>query len=69
MANLKELHRLDRDGRAADKLHLFLDFHPNPPYREVPDPYYGGPEGFDKVLDLVEAASDGLLDMLTRKEP
>jgi low molecular weight protein-tyrosine phosphatase len=31
------------------------------PEREVPDPYHGGPEGFDHVLDLVEEASEGLL--------
>jgi protein-tyrosine phosphatase len=30
--------------------------------RDVPDPYYGGPEGFDRVLDMVEAACLGLLD-------
>ena len=29
---------------------------------DVPDPYYGGPHGFDRVLDLVEAACRGLLD-------
>ncbi|MDO6562480.1 low molecular weight protein-tyrosine-phosphatase [Amphritea sp. 1_MG-2023] len=32
--------------------------------REVPDPYYGGPAGFDHVLDLVEAASEALLDRI-----
>ena len=31
-------------------------------YRDVPDPYYGGPEGFDRVLDLVEGACLALLD-------
>jgi protein-tyrosine phosphatase len=40
----------------------FLDFATDSPEREVPDPYYGGPEGFDYVLDLVEEASEGLLD-------
>ena len=39
----------------------FLDFAANSPEREVPDPYYGGPEGFDHVLDFVEEASEGLL--------
>ena len=39
----------------------FLDFVPDSPEREVPDPYGGGPEGFDHVLDLVEEASEGLL--------
>ncbi len=45
----------------ADRLHLFLDFAPNLGVQEVPDPYFGGVKGFDYVLDLVEAASVGLL--------
>lgn len=45
-------------------LGLFLDFHPRPPFREVPDPYYGGDKGFEDVLDLVEAAGEGLLRVL-----
>ncbi|MEZ5540758.1 MAG: low molecular weight protein-tyrosine-phosphatase [Pseudomonadota bacterium] len=43
------------------KLHLFLDFAPELGVREVPDPYYGGTTGFERVLDLIEAASRGLL--------
>jgi protein-tyrosine phosphatase len=39
----------------------FLDFAADSPEREVPDPYYGGPDGFERVLDLVEQASMGLL--------
>ncbi len=35
--------------------------------REVPDPYYGGPSGFDHVLDLVEAASEALLKRITQE--
>jgi protein-tyrosine phosphatase len=34
--------------------------------RDVPDPYYGGPRGFETVLDLVETACEGLLDELQR---
>jgi protein-tyrosine phosphatase len=45
-------------------LGLLLDFHPGSAEREVPDPYYGGDEGFNHVLDLVEAASQGLLKSL-----
>lgn len=45
----------------AHKLYLFLDFAPHLGVREVPDPYYGGDKGFEQVLDLVEAASVGLL--------
>lgn len=43
------------------KLKLFLDFAPHTDAREVPDPYYGGAEGFDHVIDLVEMASEGLI--------
>jgi protein-tyrosine phosphatase len=32
--------------------------------REVPDPYFGGPEGFDRVLDLIEASAAGLIARL-----
>jgi protein-tyrosine phosphatase len=35
--------------------------------REVPDPYYGGPQGFEQVLDLLEDACSGLLEALVRK--
>ena len=44
-----------------DKIHMFLEFAPDKSEREVPDPYYGGGGGFDHVLDLVQAASRGLL--------
>jgi protein-tyrosine phosphatase len=43
------------------KISLFLDFAKNHEETEVPDPYYGGVNGFRFVLDLVEDASDGLL--------
>lgn len=36
--------------------------------REVPDPYYGGPDGFEHVLDLVELACDGLIEHLRREQ-
>jgi protein-tyrosine phosphatase len=42
-------------------LGLLLDFAPEAGVREVPDPYYGGPEGFDRVLDLIEASVSGLV--------
>lgn len=44
------------------KLSLFLSFAPQLNEREVPDPYYGGPAGFELVFDMVEAASLGLLN-------
>lgn len=42
---------------------LFLDF-ADERDRAVPDPYYGGDQGFEDVLDLIEAASDGLIEEL-----
>jgi protein-tyrosine phosphatase len=48
--------------RGSAVVRPFLDFATNSPEREVPDPYYGGPDGFEHVLDLVEEASEGLLD-------
>jgi protein-tyrosine phosphatase len=43
------------------KVQLFLEFAPQRREREVPDPYYGGPDGFEHVYELVEAAALGLL--------
>ena len=43
------------------RLRLFLDFAPDLEIREVPDPYYGGVSGFERVLDMIEQASEGLL--------
>jgi protein-tyrosine phosphatase len=48
------------------KLRLFLEFARNGE-REVPDPYYGGAAGFERVLDLVDEASRGLLETLSIK--
>jgi len=48
-------------GGSADKLHMFLTFSENFTETEVPDPYYGGDQGFEHVLDLIEDASEGLL--------
>lgn len=46
------------------KISLFLDFAEASELREVPDPYYGGTAGFERVLDLVEDASKGLLEVV-----
>lgn len=50
-----------------EKLHLFLSFAENINHREVPDPYYGGEQGFENVLDMVEQASAGLLNSIQKK--
>lgn len=43
------------------KLGLFLEYAPHLGESEVPDPYYGGASGFERVLDMIEAAAEGLL--------
>ncbi len=49
------------------KLVLLMDYAPELRRREVPDPYYGGQQGFDQVFDMVEAAARGLLEDITRR--
>lgn len=62
--NLQLLTEL-ADPAYHDKIRLFLDF-ASGHEEEVPDPYYGGAAGFERVLDLVEEASRGLLETLRR---
>jgi protein-tyrosine phosphatase len=58
--NLEVLQRrAPQDAR--ERIRLFLEFAPEADATEVPDPYYGGVNGFEEVLDLVEAAAHGLL--------
>ncbi|HTE64560.1 MAG TPA: low molecular weight protein-tyrosine-phosphatase [Solirubrobacteraceae bacterium] len=64
--NLRDLEALVPAGAQA-KLHLLRAFDPasaGAPDLDVPDPYYGGDDGFEHVLDLVDAACRGLLDAL-----
>ncbi len=53
------------DPAYRGKIRLFLEYGKTPE-REVPDPYYGGASGFERVLDLVEDASQGLLATIQR---
>jgi len=64
--NYHSLARICPPGMET-KLMLLMDFAPQLKRREVPDPYYGGQRGFDQVLDMVEAAAQGLLEHLTRR--
>lgn len=48
-------------------LKLFLDFAEDLSFNEVPDPYYGGTDGFEKVFDMLENASLGLLEHIQNK--
>jgi protein-tyrosine phosphatase len=61
--NLSHLRRISPAGQ-RDRARLFMDFAPDAGIREVPDPYYGGEAGFERVLDLVEEGARGLLASL-----
>ena len=61
--NLANLERLRPAGSRA-QLALFMSCAPEAGVREVPDPYYGSAEGFERVLDLIDAASAGFLASL-----
>ena len=57
-----DLLQLSPPNRDAD-IRLFLDFSPDD-IRETPDPYYGGADGFETVIDLIETGTQGFLDFL-----
>ena len=58
-ANLRHVQRM---GAPPEKVRLLLDGHAT--CREVPDPYYGGDDGFERCYELIDAACDRLLDHL-----
>lgn len=60
-SNLRDLKNLEPDSSKA-KIHLLSDFSINHRQEEVPDPYYGGMEGFNLVIDMVEDAINGIIN-------
>jgi protein-tyrosine phosphatase len=67
--NRREILALATDAAARSKVRLFREFDPasnGAPDLDVPDPYFGGEQGFEHVLDLVDAAARGLLDDIRR---
>ncbi len=59
--NYDDIRHLDRKKLYADKLYKMTDFSSSIKVSEVPDPYYSGPDGFERVLDILEDACKGLL--------
>ena len=64
--NLEHLQSWCPPGQ-EHKLSLFLEYASDLGEREVPDPYYGGASGFDRVLDLIETASRSLLETIRQQ--
>lgn len=63
--NLEDLHDLVAASQ-RERVRLFMTFAERWNVDEVPDPYYGGDSGFERVLDMVEDAAVGLLDHIRR---
>jgi protein-tyrosine phosphatase len=65
--NLRDLQRWP--GSIHDKIRLARSFDPSAEHMDVPDPYYGSIEDFEKVGDMLERACEGLLDYLAEARP
>lgn len=61
--NLNNVLQLASDDQ-ENKVGLMRDFDPQPGNREVPDPYYGGPKGFENVFQIIKRSCENLLDKL-----
>lgn len=62
--NIQVLKRMTRNQSDLDKIYKMTDFRKAWDYDEIPDPFYGGEEGFELVLDLLEDSCKGLLEKL-----
>lgn len=67
-ANYRDILSLDPTGKYRDKVRLMCEFCTRHTAKEVPDPYYGGPEGFNHVIDLLTDACEGLLQKVRNQE-
>lgn len=65
--NYRDILVLDPAGHYRDKVHLMCRFCSRHSDQEVPDPYYGGTEGFNNVLDLLQDACEGLLQHILNR--
>lgn len=66
-SNLHDVLFLDSKDEHGNKVRLFREFDPDPEDYQVPDPYFGGQEGFKKVYDIVHRTSQKLLERLIQE--
>ncbi|MBD2197689.1 MULTISPECIES: low molecular weight protein-tyrosine-phosphatase [Calothrix] len=66
--NYENILMLDPSQQYHHKVRLMCDFCSRHTLKEVPDPYYGGPEGFNQVIDLLVDACEGLLNNILSQE-
>lgn len=73
VVGMEDHHRrwVEKRQPAGSKIRVvrLLDFAPDQPWRDVPDPYYGGVQDFHEMLDLIEQGVDGLLAHLEPANP
>lgn len=67
--NYQDILFLDPAGQYRDKVRLMCDFCSRHNTKEVPDPYYGGPEGFKRVIELLLDACEGLRQHVISNQP
>ena len=65
--NIRQLKSRTKTPEQRAKIQPMCDYIQNMPYTEVPDPYYGGEEGFEIVLDILEDACAGLLEAIAKR--
>ena len=62
--NYRNIKNLDRKDQFFDKIKMMREFDPEPGDGEVPDPYYGGLQGFENVFQVLNRSCNALLDEL-----
>ncbi len=65
--NLAAIERLQARTGGSARVHRLREWDPQPDGGDVPDPYYGGPRGFEEVHDIVDRSCEALLDHLLRE--
>lgn len=65
--NFENLQKMDLHQKYSDKLFLMREFDPQPGTKAVPDPYYGGMNGFKNVYDILHRSCKNLLDKLEKR--
>ena len=66
--NFENLKLVANDTAQLSRLHLFMSFAKGWDNSEVPDPYYGGGNGFERVFDMVQSASEGLIEHILKND-
>lgn len=68
-SNYSDVMDAARSDADRAKVRLFCEYCSQSEHEEVPDPYYGGPDGFELVLDLLEDGCQGLLQSIRNPSP